>query len=170
LVLVKTSWLMASQWFRESFSPQKYQIEDCHSPAHQASAQQNSQAFVMQNSQTTAHQPASTPPQDPTGLHPMGHLGHRPAGLPACCLLAHQSSAPQNSQAAAHQPTRPPTHGPTRPWPCQSSALQAHQATAYLLAHRHTGHHLPQEGSNTTRCRLQTCLEDTDKQDWMLKE
>jgi hypothetical protein len=27
-----------------------------------------------------------------------------------------------------------------------------------------------QEGSCTTRCQLQTCLGDADKQDWMLKE
>jgi hypothetical protein len=30
--------------------------------------------------------------------------------------------------------------------------------------------HPIQEGSSTTRHQLQTCLEDTDKRDWMLKE
>jgi hypothetical protein len=58
----------------------------------------------------------------------------------------------------------------TAPKAHQKSTTQAHLATTNLLACWHTGHHLPLEGSNTTRLQLQTYLRDADKQDWMLKE
>jgi hypothetical protein len=81
-----------------------------------------------------------------------------PAGLPGRC------------------PIRPSPRGPTGPlhtrWPTGPPGLtpQALQAATNLPASWHTSHHPPQEGSNTTRHQLQTCLWDADKQDWMLKE
>jgi hypothetical protein len=52
----------------------------------------------------------------------------------------------------------PPAHQASNPW--------THQVTTRQLPACRP----PQEVSNTTRCQLQTCLGDTDKQDWMLKE
>jgi hypothetical protein len=52
----------------------------------------------------------------------------------------------------------------------QASSLQTCWANARAPPHRPIGQPPPQEGSSTTRCWFQTCLGDTDKQDWMLKE
>jgi hypothetical protein len=80
-------------------------------------------------------------PASPPGLHHRGPLGISPAGPPAATHL-------------------------TARWP------PPHWATAHPVspAHWHTSYSPPQEDSSTTRRWLQTCLGDTEKQDWMLKE
>jgi hypothetical protein len=88
--------------------------------------------------------------------------GLRPTGHPGPCPPAHQASSPQAHWNATCQsimllPTRPLNHQPAGPPTCRPARLPK------------AG--LPQEVSSTTRHRLlQTCLGNTDKQDWMLKD
>jgi hypothetical protein len=81
-----------------------------------------------------------------------------PADPPGLLLLACQEAA------------FPLAHWSARLPPCRPAWLLLRRPARLLPTHQHTGCHLPQKGSNTTRHRLQTCLGDTDKQDWMLKE
>jgi hypothetical protein len=85
---------------------------------------------------------------------PAGLPGLWPAEQPGHCLLVVWVFALWTCQAFAPPGCHPTTRQTaTRPPACQ-----------------HSAHHLPQQGSNTTRHQLQTCLGDADKQDWMLKE
>jgi hypothetical protein len=94
--------------------------------------------------------------------------GFHPAGLPGPAQLpCHQASAPRAQRVSTHWPARlQPAHWPTSTparWPTGPPELQP---TDPLGHHRPTSHHLPQEGSNTTRHWLQTYQGDADKQDW----
>jgi hypothetical protein len=82
---------------------------------------------------------------------PTGQQGLYTVCRLTCHLLANQAS---------HTPVGPPPPG------CRPAGPPDHCP----LAHRHTSCCLPHEGSNTTRRQFQTCIGDTDKQNWMLKE
>jgi hypothetical protein len=106
--------------------------------------------------QPTTHWP-TRPLLCRTARLPLASLpGFCPAGPPGCPPL----------------PTRPLPCRPTRPllayWlarllPRLPARSLLHRTARPPLARQHTGHHLPQEGSNTTRHWLQTCLGDADK-------
>jgi hypothetical protein len=79
------------------------------------------------------------------------HGPTRPAELPAS-----QGSSPQACWTTTHWPTRLPPRRPTRPPPTGLPGCSPARPPPW----QHTSHHLPQEGSNTTRQQLQTCLGD----------
>jgi hypothetical protein len=123
-----------------------------HNGAHQASPPQAHQTATLPPFHATCP-PARVWPSQTAAHHPARLLSHshsRPLPHKPTRSLLHQNSAPQTHQAAAHWPT----------------IQSPHQTTITVVM----GPCPPQEGSNTTRRQLQTCLGDTDKQGWMLKE
>jgi hypothetical protein len=99
-------------------------------------------------------------------LHAMIHWKSRRATTP----MPLPSSKPQSLHPVACQATALPGFCPMGPSGCPQPTGPPASQTSTPQARQHTSHRPPQEISNTTRCQLQNCLGDIDKQDWMLKE